>query len=98
MIRHQDVSVVRILDVLLVRLHDVSCKSQKLNNVAVVHIHPVSELRCCDALLIGLYYVFKLICHYLHLVGFHVSFLSIKSITKFSSTNNEGNKKSRIIN
>ena len=27
-----------------------------------------------NALLVGLYYVFKLLCHDLHLVGFHVSF------------------------
>ena len=34
----------------------------------------VSELRYCDALLVSLYYVLKLLCHYLHLVGFHFSF------------------------
>ena len=39
------------------------------NNVAVVGLHHVSELRCCDGL-----YIFKLLCHELNLVGFHVSF------------------------
>ena len=42
------------------------------NTVTVVRLHHVSELRCCDALLVGLYYVFRLLCHDLHLVGFHV--------------------------
>ena len=43
---------------------------ETLNNVAVV-----VTLRCCDALLIGLYYAFKLLCHDLNLEGFHVSFM-----------------------
>ena len=69
--RHQDVSVVRIHDVPLLRLYNVSCKSQTKhpNNVAVVRLHHVSELRCCAGL-----YVFKLLCHELNLVGFHASF------------------------
>ena len=40
----------------------------------MVRLHHVSELRCCDALLIGLYYALKLLCHDLNLEGFHVSF------------------------
>ena len=64
-----------IHDVPLVRLYNVSCKSQLTgltetpSNIAVVRLHHVSELRCCDGL-----YVFKLLCHELNLVGFHVSF------------------------
>ena len=42
------------------------------NTVTVVRLHHVSELRCCDAFLVGLYYVFRLLCHDLHLLGFHV--------------------------
>ena len=44
------------------------------NNVAVVRLHHVSKLTCRDALFVGLYYVFKLFSHCLHLVGFHISF------------------------
>ena len=44
------------------------------NNVAVVRLHQVLQLRCCDALLLDVYYVFKLLCHNLHLVGFHIWF------------------------
>ena len=40
-------------------------------NVALGRLHHVPELRCRDALLVGLYYVFN---HVLLLVGFHVSF------------------------
>ena len=47
--------------------------------------------------LIGFYYLLKLLCYYLHLVAFYVSFkYQIKH--QKSSTNQEGNKKSRIIN
>ena len=87
----QDVSVVCLHDVLLVchddvsrehnddvtsaRLHDVSNKSETTDNVTVVRLHHVWELRCCDAFLYyGLYYIFKLVSHDLHLVGFQVSF------------------------
>ena len=83
-VRHQDILVVRILDVPLVHLCDVSCKSQMKHSITwyveynveynVVRFHHVSELRCCDALLISLYYVFRLLCHELNPVGFHVSF------------------------
>ena len=68
--------MVRIHEIPLVRPYDVSCKSSNGTpiNVAVVHPHHVSELRCRDALLVELFYVFKLLCHDLHLVGFHVSF------------------------
>ena len=48
--------------------------NKTLNNIPVVRLHQVSELRCCDPLLIGLYYIFKLLCHELNLIGFHVSF------------------------
>ena len=44
------------------------------NNVVVVRLHYILELRCRDVLFVGLYYVFKLLGHDLHLVGFHVSF------------------------
>ena len=43
-------------------------------NVTVVRLHHVSELRCCDALLVGPYYVFKLLFHDFHLIAFYVSF------------------------
>ena len=45
--------------------------NETLNNIVVVRLH---QLRCCDALLIGLYNVFKLLCHELNLVSFQVSF------------------------
>ena len=48
--------------------------NERLNNVAVVRLHLVSGLRCCDALLLGLYYAFKLFNYELNLIGFHVSF------------------------
>ena len=42
----------------------------------------------------GLCYVFKLLCHDFHMVGFHVS---VEYRTpNFSSTNHEGNKKSSL--
>ena len=44
------------------------------NNVVVVSLHHVSELHFWNALSVGLYYVFKLLCHGLRLVGIHVSF------------------------
>ena len=44
-------------------------------DVSVVRLHHVSKLRFLDALSLpyGLYYVFILLYHDLHLVGFHVS-------------------------
>ena len=48
--------------------------NETLKKVAVVRLYHVSELRCCEAFLAGPYYVFKLLCHYLYVVGFHVSF------------------------
>ena len=39
----------------------------------MVRLDHVWELRCRDALLVGLYYFFKLLCHDLHLVGFNVT-------------------------
>ena len=44
------------------------------NNVAFERLYHLLELRCWHALSVGLYYVFKLLCHNLCLVGFHVSF------------------------
>ena len=44
------------------------------NYVAGVRLCHVLELRCRDALLVGLYYGFMILCHDLHLLGFHVSF------------------------
>ena len=44
------------------------------NCVAGVRLCHVLELRCRDALLVGLYYGFMILCHDLHLLGFHVSF------------------------
>ena len=53
--RRPDISVVRIHGVPLVYLYNVS------NKVAVIRFHHVSELRCRKILLVGLYYVFKLL-------------------------------------
>ena len=53
------------------RLKQVS--NETPSNIAVVRLHHVWELRCREALLVGLYYVFKLLYHDLHLVGFHLS-------------------------
>ena len=51
-VRYQNVSVVRIHFVPLLSLYNVSCKSQtnRLNNVPLVRLHQVSELRCCTGL------------------------------------------------
>ena len=59
----------------------------------MVRLYHASELRYRDALLVGLYYVFKLLCHDLHLVCFHASFKYQIKQQFFSSTNQEGNKK-----
>ena len=48
--------------------------NQTPNNVAVERLPHVSELLCCDVLLVGFCYVFRLLCHDLHLVAFHASF------------------------
>ena len=75
LVGHQDVSVVRIHDVPSVRLYDASCKSQMKHPVTLLrYVSTTSQLLCRDALLVGLWYVFKLPCHDLHLEGFHVSF------------------------
>ena len=76
-VRHQDVSVVRIHDVSFVRLCNVSCNSQMK--------HPITSLQyvtttsqcyvvATPCLYYGIYYVFKLLCHDLQLVDFHISF------------------------
>ena len=83
--RPQDVSVVCLYNISLERTDDVSrgrnndipsvyLNDVSNNNVVVVCLRPVSELLCCNALLVSLYYFFKLLCHDLHLVGFHISF------------------------
>ena len=66
MVPHQDVSGVGIHDFPFVRLYGVAYKSQMK--------HAITSYVVRDALLVGLYYVFKLLCRALHLVGFHVSF------------------------
>ena len=74
---HQDVSVVRIHDVPLVRLSDVSCNSQMkhpITSLWYVSTTSQSYVVATPCLYYGLYYVFKLLCHDLQLVGFHVSF------------------------
>ena len=76
-VRHQDVSVVRIHDVPLVRLYDVSCNSQMkhpITSLWYVSTTSQSYVFATPCLYYGLYYVFKLLCHGLQLVGFHVSF------------------------
>ena len=71
-IRHQDVSVVRIYEVPVVRLYDVSFKSQTKHPITLLwYVSTTTRYR--NALLVILYYVFKLLCHDFHLVGFHVS-------------------------
>ena len=81
--------MVRLYNVFLERRDDVS--RGRNNDVPSVRLHDVSELCFRDILSVGLYYVFKLRCHDLHLVGFHVSFVSNQT-PNFSSTNQEGNK------
>ena len=70
-VRYQEVSVVRIHGVPLLRLCDVSCKSQLKHPITLQWYVSTTllELRCCDGL-----YVFKLLCHELSLAVFHVSF------------------------
>ena len=63
-VRHQDVSVVRIHNIPLVRLCDVFCNSQTK--------HLITSLQYVSTA--SRSYVFKLLCHDLHLVGFQVSF------------------------
>ena len=76
-VRQQYVSWVRIHDVSLVRLYDVSCKSQIKHPITSLwHISTTfSSYVCCDVLLLGIYYVFKLLCQHLHLERFHISFM-----------------------
>ena len=69
------------------------------NKVAVVRLDHFSELHCRDALLVGLYYVFKLLCHDLHLVDFHVSFkYQTKQQNFLASTSRETRRVVRFIN
>ena len=67
---HQDVSVVGIHDVSSLRLYDVFCKSQIKQPITLLwYASYVSELRCWDGL-----HIFKLICHEVNIVVFHMSF------------------------
>ena len=73
----QDVSVVRLHDALLVRHDDVSCKFQMkhpITSLWYISTTSRSYVVVTPCLYYGLYYVFKLLCHDLQLVGFHVSF------------------------
>ena len=95
MVCYQDVTVVRINDVPLARLYDVSGKSQIKHPKTLLWY--VSTTSRSYVLLVGLYYTFKLLCRNLHLVG-SSRFLGLISdqIPNFFSTNQEGNKKSSL--
>ena len=72
-----DFSVVRIHDVLLVRLYAISWNSQMKHpttSLWYVSITSRSYVVAAPCLYYGRYYVLKLPCYDLHLVGFHVSF------------------------
>ena len=72
---HQDVSVVHIHGAPLVRLYEVSRKSQKKYQIMFCSsLHHFSEENFCDALSVGFYYVFKLLCHDFQPIAFHVSY------------------------
>ena len=74
---HQDVSVVRIHDVSFVRLCNVSCYSQmKHPTTSLQYVSTTSQsyIVATPCLYYGVYYVFKLLYHDIHLVGFHISF------------------------
>ena len=76
-VRHQDVSVVRIYDVPLVTLYEVSCTSQMKHPITSLwYISTTfrSYVITTPCLYCGLSYVFKLLCHELHLVGLHTTF------------------------
>ena len=65
----------------------------------MVRLYHASELRYRDALLVGLYYVFKLLCHDLHLISFHVTFkYEIKHQIFLVPTRREARKAVWIIN
>ena len=72
-----NVSGVRIHDVPLVRLYDVSCNSQMkhpITSLWYVSTTSRSYVVATPCLYYGFYYVLKLLYHDLQLVGFHVSF------------------------
>ena len=76
-VRLHDVSVVRIHHVPLVRLYDVFCNSQMkhpITSLWYVSTTSRSYVVATPCLYYGFYYVLKLLCHDLQLVGFHVSF------------------------
>ena len=76
-VRHQGLSVIRIHEVSLVRLYNVSWNSQikyPITSLWYVSTTPQSYVVATPCLYYRLYYVFKLLCHDLHLVGFNVSF------------------------
>ena len=75
--RHQEVSVMPILNDPLVCLYNVYCNSQTKHSITSLWY--VSTTSPCyfvaiSYLYYGLHYLFKLLCHDLHLVGFHISF------------------------
>ena len=73
----QDVSVVRLHDALLVRHDDVSCKFQMkhpITSLWYISTTSRSYVVVTSCLCYGLYCVFKLLCHDLHLAGFQVSY------------------------
>ena len=65
------------------------------NNVAVARLYHISEIRCYDVLSLLRYYVFKLLWHHFHLIGFQVSFIH-QTKHLFSSTNQKWNKRSSL--
>ena len=68
---------VRIHDVPLLRLDDVFCNSQMkhpITSLWYISTTSRSYVVVTPCLYYGLYYVFKLLCHDLRLVGFHVPF------------------------
>ena len=68
-VRYQKVSVVRIHDVPLPRLYDVSCKSQIKHPKMLLWYVSTTSQSFRDVLIVGLY-TLKLLCHNLHLVVF----------------------------
>ena len=97
-VRRQDVSMVRIFAISLLRLYNVFFKSQMKHSITSLWhgLDHVSELHCCDVLLVVLYYVFKLLCHYLDLVGLHVSLKYQMKHQNFLVPSREGSRKSNL--
>ena len=77
MVRHQDVSEACIHDAPLVRLYNISCNSKMKHPIKLmwyVSTTSWSYVVRTPCLYYGLYYIYKLLCHDLHVEGFHVSF------------------------